>query len=470
MTTTVSTTTRPTQRIAEFAADLDYRQLPATVQAALQAFLLDYLRVASVGERMSWSDWARTYAQQTAGSGNAPVLFASAPVDPVSAAFMNTVYAGSLDADDVHVGAMLHPGCIVFSAALAIGQAHHLPGARVLAAVAAGYEAMIRIALAIQPSHFKRGFQSTSTCGVFGAAVAASALLSKGPQRATRIAEALGIGASFCGGLTQFYHSGSTVKRIHAAQAASSGVRAAMLVDSGFSGPTDILEGQDGFARAYADAVDFAQITEGLGVDYHLLEVAIKPHACSARVQSAIEAAGTVCREHGIAVDRVRRVQLGIPRVIQGRLTSNRPGDLQAAQMSAPFSVALALHKQGGPGAALNVDDFEAGLADASVMALTAKVECIVDEEVERSSTSESVSARVTVMLDDGNEFSTYVLAPKGSASRPFSMEDHDARARAELGRRYSAEGLNRLMAVLNDFADLDDVNRLAAALTPSGS
>jgi len=61
-----------------------------------------------------------------------------------------TVNTGSIDADDVHVGAMLHPGCIVFSAALAIAQDRGLSGARVMAAVAAGYEAMIRIALAIQ--------------------------------------------------------------------------------------------------------------------------------------------------------------------------------------------------------------------------------------------------------------------------------------------------------------------------------
>ena len=71
---------------------------------------------------------------------------------------------------------MLHPGSIVFSAALAVcGNASS--GADFLAAVAAGYEAMIRIGLSIQPTHFRRGFQSTATCGGFGAAVAASRLL-----------------------------------------------------------------------------------------------------------------------------------------------------------------------------------------------------------------------------------------------------------------------------------------------------
>jgi 2-methylcitrate dehydratase PrpD len=63
---------------------------------------------------------------------------------------------GSIDADDVHVGSMLHPGCVVFSAALAVGQHLNLSGSQIFSAVVCGYEAMIRIGTAIQPSHFKR--------------------------------------------------------------------------------------------------------------------------------------------------------------------------------------------------------------------------------------------------------------------------------------------------------------------------
>ena len=39
------------------------------------------------------------------------------------------------------------------------------------------------------------------------------------------------------------------------------------------------------------------QALEGLGKDYQIIEVAIKPHATSARVLSAIEAANTLCLE-----------------------------------------------------------------------------------------------------------------------------------------------------------------------------
>ena len=239
-----------TQRFADFAAGLHYAALPETVKEHLTIFMLDYLRVASLGQRMPWSAWATNLARELGGQAHATVLFSSDRTDPERATFVNTTYSGSIDADDVHVGSMLHPGCIVISAALAIGEARHLRGDRILAAIAAGYENMIRIGLAIQPSHFRRGFQSTATCGGFGAATAAASLLFTGSDRSTRIAETIGLVASFSGGLTQFYHSGSTVKRIHAAHAAGEGVHAALLAEAGFSGPVDILEGKDGFARA----------------------------------------------------------------------------------------------------------------------------------------------------------------------------------------------------------------------------
>src|SRR5450631_4088583 len=220
---------------------------------------------------MPWSAWADRYMASLGGQGRAAVLFRPQRRDAVRAAFLNATYAGSIDADDTHVGSMLHPGSIVFSAALALANEVDANGKDFIAAVAAGYEAMIRIGLSIQPTHFRRGFQSTSTCGGFGAAVAASRLLFAGTADADRhIAEAIGIVASFSGCLTQFYQSGSTVKRIHAARAAENGVTAALLVAEGFSGPTDIIEGSNGFARAYADAFEPAIITDNLGTAYLL--------------------------------------------------------------------------------------------------------------------------------------------------------------------------------------------------------
>ncbi len=458
---------RETTRFAEFAAGLNYTALPAPVRTALTVFLLDYLRVASLGQRMSWSTWATNLARELGGRENSTVLFSHDRTDPERATFVNATYAGSIDADDVHVGSMLHPGCIVISAALAIGEARHLRGDRILAAIAAGYENMIRIGLAIQPSHFKRGFQSTATCGGFGAATAAASLLFNGKDRTTRIAETIGLVASFSGGLTQFYHSGSTVKRIHAAHAAGEGVHAALLAEAGFTGPTDILEGQDGFARAYADGHDFDQGLAGIGSTWRMLETAIKPHACSARVLSAIEATAALCSENQLTIADIKSVRVGIPKIIQGRLTANEPKDIQAAQMSLPFCMAMVIAqgKRLRTGFTLNVEDFEGMLAAPQVMAISRRIECVLDADAERVSTGQSVGAKVTLTLQSGETHERFIEAPQGSASRPFTMDDHVARFKQEMAKRFPAAQVDDLLAEVHGFAQAANPDRLMQLL-----
>jgi len=456
----------PTCALADFAASLRGEDLAAPIVDALGDLFLDYLRVASIGADMAWSSWARDYLSALGRQGTAPILFDAKGIDPVGSAFLNATYAGSIDADDTHVGSMLHPGSIVFSAALAV--CDDATGADFLAAVAAGYEAMIRIGLSIQPTHFRRGFQSTATCGGFGAAVAASRLLFGGhadPGR--RIAESIGMVASFSGGLTQFYQSGSTVKRIHAARASENGVAAALLVSKGFSGPTDILEGANGFARAYADAFDPEIITGALGDDYLLNGVTVKGHACSARVQAAVEGVVALCREYGIGPDAIEDLYVGIPSVILGRLTILRPVDVQAAQMSLPHSVALAayLAPKADDGFALSVRDYEDSIENATVKAIEQRVRCEVDPEVERATTAESVPARIVLKLKSGATHTTFVPAAKGSPSNPFTRADHAARFRRELERRWPAGRCDKIVELSRNLVSLKDMTHLVGLL-----
>jgi 2-methylcitrate dehydratase PrpD len=458
--------TGATKALADFAARLRGEDLPSAVTEILGDLLLDYRRVASIGADMPWSSWSRNYLATMGRNGSAPVLFDRRGLDPVSAGFLNTVYAGSIDADDTHVGSMLHPGSIVFSSALAA--CTNTSGAEFLAAVAAGYEAMIRIGLSIQPTHFRRGFQSTATCGGFGAAVAASRLLFAGtPDAGRRVAESIGLVASFSGGLTQFYQSGSTVKRIHAARAAENGVFAALLTAHGFSGPTDILEGSNGFARAYADAFAPGIINAGLGSDYLLSGVTVKGHACSARVQAAVEGVLTLSREHDVDPAAIKDLYIGIPSVILGRLTIPRPVDVQAAQMSLPHSVALAavLAAKAGEGFALSVGDYESSLNDPVVKGLEQRVRCEVDAQVEQATTAESVPARIVLTLNSGETRELFVSAPKGSPSRPFTPADHEARFHRELQRRWSPARCREIVGISRRLRSLPDMRQLVELL-----
>ena len=449
---------QPTRALAAFAATLDGARLPAAVREKLGFLLLDYLRVCSIGARLPWADWARAYAEGVARAGSSRVLFSADALNPEHATFLNVAFGSSFDGDDTHVGAMLHPGVAAWAAAFAIAEHVGASGPDVVAAVAAAYEITIRIGLAVQPSHFRRGFQSTGTCDVFGTAAAAGRLLFPGRDTERRIVEALGLAGGYPSGIAQFYYSGASAKRIQAAHAAQSGVAAALLTQQGFAGPPDIIEGAGGFARAYADEFIGSAIADGLGERFHLMDVLVKSHAAAARVAAGIDAMLALRAEHRFAAKDVASIALGIPRIIEGRLTNKHPADLQAAQMCLPFSVALAAKIALLPGevATLSVEDYQAGLADRTLFDIEEHTTIAHDDEVEAASNALSTAARVSVTLRDGRTLARLVRAPKGSAGDPFTGAEHEARFTRELSRRVPERVCAEIIAMSKDLDNLD--------------
>jgi 2-methylcitrate dehydratase PrpD len=461
---------KPTKALASFAANLDPAELPAPVRQKLGWLLLDYLRVCSIGARLPWSDWARSYVGVVGKAGASHVLFSPDQLNPQHATFMNVTFGSSFDADDTHVGAMLHPGVAVWSAALATAEHVGASGPQLLAAVAAGYETIIRIGLSVQPGHFKRGFQSTGTCDAFGTAAAAGRLLFRGADAERRIQDAIGLAGGYPSGVAQFYYSGSSGKRIQAAHAAQCGVAAALLTQQGFSGPADMLEGTGGFARAYSDGWDPSVIESGLGERFHLMDVLMKSHASAARVAAGIDGMLALRQEHGFTGADIKSMHLGIPRIIQGRLTNPHPVDLQAAQMCLPFSVALAasIPLTGSRIPEVTVADYEAGLADRRLFELEEHTTIELDDDVESASNTLSTAAKVSVDLRDGRKLSILVAAPKGSPSRPFTAQEHEARFTQELSRRISEQACADIITVAKDLDRLDPAS-LARMLCPGG-
>lgn len=75
------------------------------------------------------------------------------------AAFTNGTITHGIELDDTHSGASLHPGAVVLSTALAVGETQGATGTELLEAIVAGYELMIRIGRAADPSVlYERGF------------------------------------------------------------------------------------------------------------------------------------------------------------------------------------------------------------------------------------------------------------------------------------------------------------------------
>ena len=82
------------------------------------------------------------------------------------------------------------------------------------------------------PTHYRRGWHITATCGIFGAAAACARLLG---LDARQTAWALGHAATQSAGLVESL--GSMSKSLGVGNAAKSGLAAALFAEGGFTGP-----------------------------------------------------------------------------------------------------------------------------------------------------------------------------------------------------------------------------------------
>lgn len=86
--------------------------------------------------------------------------------DALSAAFLNAVSANVLEFDDTHLRTVIHPAAPVVPAVFALSELRPVGGEDLLHAVVLGIEAECRIGNLVTPSHYRRGWRITATCGV----------------------------------------------------------------------------------------------------------------------------------------------------------------------------------------------------------------------------------------------------------------------------------------------------------------
>jgi len=148
-----------------------------------------------------------------------------------------------------------------------------------------GVETSCRVGLAVMPTHYRRGWHITATCGIFGAAAACARLFGLDAQRT---AWALGHPATQSASLVEGI--GSMTKSLGVGNAAKNGLAAALFADGRFSGPESPIEGRYGFAAVTSDSADLARITDGIGRRWEVLNNAYKPYPCGVVLFPVIDA------------------------------------------------------------------------------------------------------------------------------------------------------------------------------------
>ncbi|MBV9735752.1 MAG: MmgE/PrpD family protein [Acidisphaera sp.] len=454
-----------TETLAGFSAGIRLERLPAEVAARARFLVLDLVGNIVRGRHDAESTPALLAAVRALGlgAGSAGVFGDAARYAPAGAALLNGALAHSLDFDDTHAAASLHPGAPVIPAALAAAEMAGAAGAEVLAAIIAGYEVTCRVALALPAGeHYARGFHPTATCGAFGAAAAAGRVFG---LDAASIASAFGIALSQCAGSLQFLANGAWTKRFQVGWAAMCGLTAATLAREGFKGAAAAIEGPHGFLAAYAPAPDPERALRDLGTRFELMNTAVKPYPSCRYGHAGIDAAIALRRELGLRPEEIDSVTLGLSNA--GMRLVGVPAEKKAdpqnvvdGQFSGNFVIATALAT-----GTMGWDSYRL-LHDPAVRGLLTKVHCVHDPEIE-AAFPVNMAGKVTVQARGGAHVKT-VLVPKGEPGNFLTEQELREKfaglTDAVLGTERSARLADAVLAI-DRTPDIAALMRLAAPL-----
>jgi 2-methylcitrate dehydratase PrpD len=425
------------QQLAEFVADLAYEKLPADAIAMAQLCLLDWLGSAIGGGDARPVRIIVDVVKDLGGRPEATVIADGSKSSCHLAALANAAASHVLEMDDLHKPSVLHPAAPVIPAALAMAERDALPGSAMLTAIVAGYEVAIRAGEALGPSHYTF-WHTTATCGVFGAAAAAGKLLHLTPEQLTW---ALGNAGTQSAGLWEFLVEGAMSKQLHPAKGAADGLLAALLAQRGFTGATQIFEGEKGLARATSAAPDLARLADGLGTaPLRILENSFKAHAACYHIHSSIDAALALKARLPLNPTDITKVTVRLYGAALDLLEKVEPISPYAAKFSIPYCVATALLR-----GRVSLSDFEeAAMQDPAIRQLMSAVVLKRDPDLDRVY-PDKWPAVVTLETRGGGRHEARVDVPKGDPENPMSHAELIAKFHTLAGRLL-AEGSRSLL------------------------
>ena len=429
-------------------------KMPVVRLQQAKVLLCDYLGVALGGSQTDSGKIASNFAKVTGGEPKATIIGDGTKVPAVHAAFANAIASHSIELDDVDVLALFHFSPPVVSAALAVAEQEGSTGKELLTAIALGCEMMARASHATNFSLRNRGFHTTPTCGVFGAAVASAYLMHLDRDQ---FISALGLAGAQSSGLMEMYGP-SMQKRFNPGPAARNGVTSATIASLGFTGTATIFEGERGFCRCFTDEYDIDAFTRNLGDDFPD-EFEFKPYSCARPIHNVIDCAINIRKELVEPISAVKSITVRRHPQWAEYHQNAAPKTYHEAQVSLPYSVAVALLE----GAALFPQYSNDKLGDPEILRLSAMVKIVSDDTLPRG-----VSCLMEVETVNGQKLASQVDHPSGSIKNPMTAEQMSHKVHLLADPVLGAEGTDALISIVNNLDHADTIVALLNHVIPT--
>jgi len=310
--------------------------------------------------------------------------------------------------DDIHMQSCTTIGSVVVPVAATVAQALGKPDAtRFAQAIAAGYEAMARLSLAISGATILyRGIWPTLFSGPVGAAATAAPLLG---LSAEQTADAIGLALSLTSGAA----GGGNARFVLLGQAARAGVWAALAVTRGYRGDRALLDG-DWLQRSHGIALDPAPLVAPVAGEGAIATISYKPFCAAKQNTAAIDGFRQLLAKH--PADAMEAVKVNVPPAYAGMIGQRHTKGRVERIINTSYQFALAAYRPD-----LIDDVVRPDLSqEPKLAAFMPKVEIAPDPAL--SAYFPAVyPARVEAKLKNGETASVLVTDAPGDPARPLS-------------------------------------------------
>jgi 2-methylcitrate dehydratase PrpD len=333
-----------TRRLADFAAEARFADLPARLVREAKFLLLDHVGCALAGARVDKGRIAIELTESLGGAREATIIGRRRKVAVTNAAFANGELFNALDWD-----AIPHTLPCVIAGTLAVAQQQRSSGAELAVAIVVAYEIASRMA-AVLPGDLTplpHGYGSS----IFGAVAGAGRILRLDRHR---MAHAMGIGgfAAPIPAMTRFEGTEPPIamtKYISIGWLAQTAVTSALLARLGYAGDTAILDGPEGFWRLFGgdrERWDPERLVEGLGMDWRAPSPWYKRYPCEVLIGVAAGRLIETMDRNNLSAGDVERIRFASLPVLAN--ACHRASELTThvdAQFSVPYALAVAAHR-----------------------------------------------------------------------------------------------------------------------------
>ena len=407
------------KKMASFAFNLQYEDLPENVVQTAKRFLFDAMGCAFGGYKVEDAEIMLQVVEEMGGNPEATVIGSGHRTSAVNASLVNSLMVRAMDYNDIYWKQdPSHPSDLI-PAVLAAAEKNGKSGKDILVGIVLAYEFEMRLCEFAIPGIRERKWHH-ATLTQFASPIAAGKMLDLTGEQ---MAYAIGIsgshnftpGAVTAGKLTM-------MKNTVDPMAVQSGVFAAQLAKKGYHGPEAIFEGKEGFVDTFGGEFDLDILTKGLGESYRIMECSMKAFPTEALTHSPITATLDLVHEEKITPEQVKKVVVHtIERAkdILADPSKYKPTTKETADHSLPYVVAAAIVD-----GKITPEQFSPDkLKDKRIWALLPKINVVADPKLE-AVFPELKAALIEIETMDGKIHRKRVDYPKGDYRSPMSEED----------------------------------------------